>query len=137
MDYLDRVRNFISKMSEKILSLFRRKNRHPNTAQFPVFEIASNPEIRLSEVRARRFYIIDRAQAQAIDEIQSEEDRNIFRDISSLSSIPPGLFSGVTPLGTVFGRGPLPMVGFKPSKENTFKNSKKENKFQIYGVKMK
>jgi len=27
----------------------------------PTFEIAVNPQIRLSEIRARRFYIVDRA----------------------------------------------------------------------------
>ena len=31
----------------------------------PVFEIGSNPTIRLSEIKARRFYIVDRAQMKA------------------------------------------------------------------------
>ena len=31
----------------------------------PTFEIATNPTIRLSEIKARRFYIVDRAQIKA------------------------------------------------------------------------
>jgi hypothetical protein len=44
----------------------------------PTFEIAVNPQIRLSEIKARRFYIVDRAQIKAKEAIQKEEDSNIF-----------------------------------------------------------
>lgn len=44
----------------------------------PTFEIAANPTIRLSEIKARRFYIVDRAQIKAKEAIQKEEDTNIF-----------------------------------------------------------
>ena len=44
----------------------------------PTFEIATNPTIRLSEIKARRFYIVDRAQIKAKEAIQKEEDTNIF-----------------------------------------------------------
>ena len=44
----------------------------------PTFEIATNPSIRLSEIKARRFYIVDRAQIKAKEAIQKEEDTNIF-----------------------------------------------------------
>jgi len=49
----------------------------------PTFEIATNPTIRLSEVKARRFYIVDRAQIKAKEAIQKEEDFNIFRCIGA------------------------------------------------------
>jgi hypothetical protein len=49
----------------------------------PTFEIATNPTIRLSEVKARRFYIIDRAQIKAKEAIQKEEDLNIFNAVSA------------------------------------------------------
>ena len=61
----------------------------------PTFEIAAHPTIRLSEIKARRFYIVDRAQIKAKEAIQKEEDRNIFnaliaaadaRDASGLGS---------------------------------------------------
>lgn len=44
----------------------------------PTFEIATNPKVRLSEIKARRFYIVDRAQIKAKEAIQKEEDTNIF-----------------------------------------------------------
>ncbi len=42
----------------------------------PTFEIAANPTVRLSEIKARRFYIVDRAQIKAKEAIQKEEDLN-------------------------------------------------------------
>lgn len=44
----------------------------------PTFEVASNPTVRLSDIRARRFNIVDRVTENAIRDIQNEEDRNIF-----------------------------------------------------------
>jgi len=44
----------------------------------PTFEIAANPTVRLSEIKARRFFIVDRAQIKAKEAIQKEEDTNIF-----------------------------------------------------------
>lgn len=44
----------------------------------PTFEIVVNPTVRLSEIKARRFYIVDRAQIKAKEAIQKEEDTNIF-----------------------------------------------------------
>jgi len=49
----------------------------------PTFEIAANPQVRLSEIRARRFYIVDRAQIKAKEAIQKEEDTVIFRTLMS------------------------------------------------------
>ncbi len=44
----------------------------------PTFEIAAHPTIRLTEIKARRFYIVDRAQIKAKEAIQKTEDTNIF-----------------------------------------------------------
>lgn len=44
----------------------------------PTWEIAANPTIRLAEIKARRFYIVDRAQIKAKEAIQKEEDEQIF-----------------------------------------------------------
>jgi hypothetical protein len=52
----------------------------------PTFEIAVNPQVRLSEIKARRFYIVDRAQIKAKEAIQKEEDSNIFTAL--LSAVP-------------------------------------------------
>ena len=47
----------------------------------PTFEIVVNPTVRISEVKARRFYIVDRAQIKAKEAVQKEEDTNIFSAI--------------------------------------------------------
>lgn len=44
----------------------------------PEFEVVSNPTVRIREVRMRRFNVIDRAQQKARQEIQAQEDANIF-----------------------------------------------------------
>ena len=49
----------------------------------PTFEIAVNPTVRISEVKARRFYIVDRAQIKAKEAIQKEEDTNVFTAINA------------------------------------------------------
>lgn len=44
----------------------------------PEFEIVSNPIVRIREVKQRRFNVIDRAVQKAKQEIQAQEDANIF-----------------------------------------------------------
>jgi hypothetical protein len=44
----------------------------------PELEVVSNPTVRIAEVRRRRFNVIDRAQQKARQEIQAQEDANIF-----------------------------------------------------------
>ena len=44
----------------------------------PELEIVANPTIRIAEVKRRRFNVIDRAQQKAKQEIQAQEDSNIF-----------------------------------------------------------
>jgi len=44
----------------------------------PEFEVVSNPTVRIHEVKRRRFNVIDRAQQKARQEIQAQEDSNIF-----------------------------------------------------------
>lgn len=63
----------------------------------PTFEIAAYPTIRLSEINARRFYIVDRAQIKAKEAIQKEEDINIF---SALDAAVTGRLQTVTAPGS-------------------------------------
>jgi hypothetical protein len=51
----------------------------------PEFEVVSNPTVRIAEVKRRRFNIIDRAQQKARQEIQAQEDINIFSAIDYAS----------------------------------------------------
>ena len=44
----------------------------------PEFDIVSNPTMKISEVKRRRFNVVDRAQQKARQEIQAQEDANVF-----------------------------------------------------------
>lgn len=56
----------------------------------PEFEVVSNPTVRISEVRRRRFNVIDRAQQKARQEIQAQEDANIFAALDFASDATKG-----------------------------------------------
>ncbi len=53
----------------------------------PEFEIVSNPTVRIYEVKRRRFNVIDRAQQRARQEIQAQEDTNIFAALDFSSGL--------------------------------------------------
>ena len=52
----------------------------------PEFEIVSNPTVRISEVKRRRFNVIDRAVQKARQEIQAQEDANVFAALDAAAS---------------------------------------------------
>ena len=56
----------------------------------PEFEIVSNPTVRIAEVKRRRFNVIDRAQQKARQEIQAQEDANIFATLDYASRTTAG-----------------------------------------------
>jgi len=60
----------------------------PKRVLFPLFEIASNPEIQLTEIKNRRFDLIERSVDLAKAEIQAEEDRKVFAVMDALSANP-------------------------------------------------
>jgi len=53
----------------------------------PEFEIVANPTVRIREVKQRRFNVIDRAQQLARQEIQAQEDANVFAALDFASTI--------------------------------------------------
>jgi len=53
----------------------------------PEFEVVSNPTVRIYEVKRRRFNVIDRAQQRARQEIQAQEDTNIFAAVDFASGL--------------------------------------------------
>jgi len=53
----------------------------------PEFEVVSNPTVRIYEVKRRRFNVIDRAQQRARQEIQAQEDANIFAALDFASTL--------------------------------------------------
>jgi hypothetical protein len=57
----------------------------PRRVIFPLFEIASNPEIPLTQVKERRFDLIERAQDLAKAQIQAEEDTRVFEVLDAVA----------------------------------------------------
>lgn len=53
---------------------------------FPLFEIASNPEIPLTQVKERRFDLIERAQDLAKVEVQAQEDTKSFAVMNAVAT---------------------------------------------------
>lgn len=53
----------------------------------PEFEIFSNPTVRISEVKRRRFNVIDRAVQKARQEIMAQEDANIFAAVDAAAEV--------------------------------------------------
>ena len=73
----------------------------------PEFEVVSNPTVRISEVKRRRFNVIDRAQQKARQEIQAQEDANIFAALDFASTIENDLVTGTATTGTSLEKSKL------------------------------
>lgn len=63
----------VGEEGENILAITK-----PRRVIFPLFEIASNPEIPLTQVKERRFDLIERSQDLARAQIQAAEDARAF-----------------------------------------------------------
>jgi hypothetical protein len=70
----------VGEEGENILGIVKTKR-----VQFPLFEIASNPEIPLTQVKERRFDLIERAQDLAKAQIQAAEDERCFAILDSIA----------------------------------------------------
>lgn len=55
-----------------------------NRVIFPTFELYSNPTIRISDVKRRRFNLIDRAVQTAKQQIMEQQDADIFAKLDDL-----------------------------------------------------
>jgi len=60
----------------------------PKRVLFPLFEIASNPEIQLTQIKERRFDVVERSVDLGKSEIQVEEDRKAFAVMDALAADP-------------------------------------------------
>ena len=58
----------------------------PRRVIFPLFEIASNPEIPLTQIKERRFDLIERSQDLARAQIQDAEDERVFAVLDSCAT---------------------------------------------------
>lgn len=73
----------VGEEGENIISVAK-----PKRVLFPLFEIASNPEIQLTEIKARRFDLVERALDLGKAEIQSQEDIKVFATMDALAADP-------------------------------------------------
>ena len=71
----------VAEQGENILSVAKSQRIH-----VPLFEIASNPQIPLTEIRQRRFDLVDRALDKAKAEIQDGEDTRVFATIDATAA---------------------------------------------------
>lgn len=58
----------------------------PRRVIFPLFEIASNPEIPLTQIKERRFDLIERAQELGRVQVQAAEDERVFAVLDSIAT---------------------------------------------------
>jgi len=70
----------VGEEGENILAITK-----PRRVIFPLFEIASNPEIPLTQIKERRFDLIERAQDLARAQIQAAEDERVFAILDSIA----------------------------------------------------
>jgi len=81
----------VGEEGENILAITK-----PRRVIFPLFEIASNPEIPLTQVKERRFDLIERAQDLAKAQIQAAEDARVFDVMDAVAA------NGFDNLGTAY-----------------------------------
>jgi len=71
----------VGEEGESILAVLK-----PRRVHFPLFEIASNPEIPLTQIKERRFDLIERAQDLARAQIQAAEDERVFAILDAIAT---------------------------------------------------
>ena len=70
----------VGEEGENILAITK-----PRRVIFPLFEIASNPEIPLTQIKERRFDLIERSQDLARAMIQAAEDERVFAVLDAIA----------------------------------------------------
>lgn len=71
----------VGEEGENILAI-----QKPRRVIFPLFEIASNPEIPLTQIKERRFDLIERSQDLAKVEVQVAEDTRVFQVLDAIAT---------------------------------------------------
>jgi len=93
----------VGEEGENILAITK-----PRRVIFPLFEIASNPEIPLTQIKERRFDLIERAQDLARSMIQAAEDERVFAVLDAIAvngfdSLPGGLNADIPVIAPITG----------------------------------
>jgi hypothetical protein len=76
---------------------------------FPLFELAANPEIPLSQIKERRFDLVERSMNLGKAQIQAAEDSRVFDVLDALAV---NGFSGATPNPQVNVNAPITPSAF-------------------------
>ena len=71
----------VGEEGENILAITK-----PRRVIFPLFEIASNPEIPLTQIKERRFDLIERAQDLGRAQVQAAEDERVFATLDAVAT---------------------------------------------------
>ena len=79
------IKNIFFSIKKKVKDRYIAYKFRPRRVNVSLFEIVENPIIFLSEVKVRRFYIVDR---KPINECMNVEDSNIFANITILRDDP-------------------------------------------------
>jgi hypothetical protein len=90
----------VGEEGENILAITK-----PRRVIFPLFEIASNPELPLTQIRERRFDLIERAQDLGKSQIQAAEDARAFDVLDAVSQF------GFDNLGSAYVNAQINAVG--------------------------
>ena len=93
----------VGEEGENILAITK-----PRRVIFPLFEIASNPEIPLTQIKERRFDLIERAQDLARAQIQAAEDERVFSILDAIAtegfdSLPGGTNADIPVVAPISG----------------------------------
>jgi len=93
----------VGEEGENILAITK-----PRRVIFPLFEIASNPEIPLTQIKERRFDLIERAQDLARAMIQAAEDERVFAVLDAIAvngfdSLPGGTNADIPVIAPITG----------------------------------
>lgn len=81
----------VGEEGENIVAMVKGRRVH-----IPLFEIASNPEIPLTQIRERRYDVIERTQDLARAEIQAAEDSRVFTILDAVAASGFDTLSGQT-----------------------------------------
>jgi len=93
----------VGEEGENIVSITK-----PRRVIFPLFEIASNPEIPLTQIKERRYDLIERAQDLARAQIQAAEDERVFSVLDAIAtngfdSVPGGINPDIPVVAPISG----------------------------------
>jgi len=77
----------------------------------PEYEIVSNPTVRIAEVKRRRFNVVDRMQQKARQELQAQEDANVFAALDFAGDAGKGGENDTVTLDTVPNPNKLTKTG--------------------------